>query len=156
MAPGETIQGELIWDGIANIRWGPPQSGPVHLHGLFQFFGRGGGDLDHELELHHNAWVVDGVDRSWLSPPEVVDAALADAAFLAYLVEQDRPCQCGLGNGRQEILWYRPELRAWEVGLVIWQGVADPEMHLWIVDPHSGAILDRVDRAWDMERDGFP
>jgi hypothetical protein len=156
VVPGQSIQQELVWDGVANLRWGVPPSGPVSLHGLFRFFGRAEGVAHGELELQHDAWVVGGVDATWLSPPEVVDAALADAAFLAYIDEQDGLCRCGLGSGRQEILWYRPELGAWEVGLLIWYDFPEPRMQLWLVDPHSGAILDRVDRPWDEERDGFP
>jgi hypothetical protein len=156
--PGETLRQELVWDGQANLRWGPPPSGPVTLTGLFQSYrvGAASSSARRELELQLDAWVVNGADDTWLSPPEVVDAALADPAFLEYVTEQDGLCRCGLGNGRQEILWYRPELGAWEVGLLIWHDDPEPRMQLVHVDPRSGAIVDRVDRAWDRDADGFP
>ncbi len=154
--PGASLGQVVVWDGHANLRWGPPPAGSVTLTGLSQFFGPLGGEARLELELQHDSWIVDGIDATWLSPPEIVDAALADPAFRAYVIDQDRLCKCGLGNGREEILWYRPELRAWEVGLLIWHDFPEPRMQLVHVDPVSGAILDRVDRPWDRERDGFP
>ncbi len=150
IAPGETLERQIIWDGDASLRWGPPPSGPVTLTGLFHFFGRDGDTANLEIRFQHEAWVVDGVDPSWLSPPEVIDSALADPDFRAYIIEQDG------ANGREPILWYRPELGAWEVGLLIWNDFPDPRMHLVLVDPVSGAIVDRVDRPWDQELDGFP
>jgi hypothetical protein len=152
--PGKSIRSELVWDGYAWLHWGPPPSGPVTLTGTFAYYWRGSHEpesiLDQTIELSLDAWITGGVDDAWLSPPEIVDAALADTAFLDYLKPRD------LGNGREEILWYRPDLRAWEVGLLFWNVEPEPTMHLVLVDPHSGAVLDTVDRPWSEERDGFP
>jgi hypothetical protein len=127
----------------------------VTLTAVFEYFGRGS-SASRSLEVKLDSWITSGVDEEWLSPPEVVDAAVADPIFRAYLEEQDGLCKCGLGNGREEILWYRPELGAWEVGLLIWYEFPEPRMQLLLVHPVSGAILDRVDRPWDREGDGFP
>jgi hypothetical protein len=153
--PGKAIRQRSVWEGQAGHRWGPPPSGPVTLTGTFASYWRGReepeGDIrDRTIEVSLDAWITGGADETWLSPPEVADAALADPAFVAYLETQD------LGNGREEILWYRPELGAWEVGVLVWYEHPEPRLHLVLVDPHSGAILDTVDRAWDQERDGFP
>jgi hypothetical protein len=152
--PGEAIRQEFVWGGMAHPHWGMPRSGPIRLTGRFGYYWRGRNEpeniLDRTIGIEIDAWITDGVDESWLSPPEVVDAALADPDFAAFLETQD------LGNGREEVLWYRPELGAWEVGVLIWYERPDPHLHLVIVDPHSGAILDTVERRWNRKRDGFP
>ena len=156
IAPGRAIHDVRAWGGQADLRWGPPPTGPVTITGTFDWYWRGRPRNEPEypdiprIEVTLEAWVSGGADAAWLSPPEVVDAALADAAFVAYLETQD------LGNGREEILWYRPELAAWEVGVLIWYEFPEPRLHLVVVDPHTGQILDTVDRAWDEDRDGFP
>lgn len=153
--PGRAIRQRYVWEGHAGLRWGPPPSGPVTLTGTFAYYWRGReepeGDItDRTIEISLDAWITGGADEPWLSPPEVVDAALADPAFVAYLETQD------LGNGREEILWYRPQLGAWEAGVLVWYEFPEPRLHLVLVDPHTGAILETVDRAWSEERDGFP
>ncbi|OGO54433.1 MAG: hypothetical protein A2V85_05010 [Chloroflexi bacterium RBG_16_72_14] len=153
--PGKAIRQRYVWEGHAGHRWGPPPSGPVTLTGTFAHYWRGReepeGDIrDRTIEVALDAWITGGADDSWLSPPEVVDAALADPAFVAYLETQD------LGNGREEILWYRPELGAWEVGVLVWYEFPEPRLHLVLVDPHTGAIRDTVDRPWNEDVDGFP
>ena len=153
--PGRSIRQRYVWEGHAGLRWGPPPSGPVTLTGTFAYYWRGReepeGDItERTIEISLDAWITAGADEPWLSPPEVVDAALADPAFVAYLGTQN------LGNGREEILWYRPELDAWEVGVLGWYEFPEPRLHLVLVDPRTGAIIDTVDRAWSEERDGFP
>ena len=54
------------------------------------------------------------------------------------------------------MLWYRPALDAWEVGLIDWYEAATPQMHVLHVDPRTGAVLRTVDRAWDEQLDGAP
>jgi hypothetical protein len=43
----------------------------------------------------------------------------------------------GPAPDREEILWYRPEWGAWEVGLLTWNDDPEPRMHLVIVDPRT-------------------
>jgi hypothetical protein len=153
IAPGNAVRAELVWDGAAARRWGPPPTGAVAITGIFDAYWRGDELMPDvrmgKLEVHLDSWVVDGADETRLSPPEVADAALADPAFAAYLETQQ------LGNGREVVLWYRPTLSLWEVGVLAWYAPAQ-HMHLVLVDPHSGAVVDTVDRAWDEDRDGFP
>jgi len=153
--PGKAIRQRYVWEGQAGSRWGPPPSGPVTLTGTFAYYWRGReepeGDItDRTIKVSLDSWITGGADETWLSPPEVVDAALADSAFVAYLETQD------LGNGREEILWYRPELGAWEVGILVWYEFPEARLHLVLVDPHTGTILDTVDRPWSEVADGFP
>jgi hypothetical protein len=154
--PGEAITQRYVWEGQAGLRWGPPPSGPVTLTGTFAYYWRGRDepedlDLDNrKIAVPLDAWIAGGADETLLSPPEVVDAALADPAFLRYLGTQD------LGNGRDEILWYRPELGVWQVGVLAWYEAATPQMHLVHVDPRTGEVLETVDRPWDERMDGFP
>jgi hypothetical protein len=151
IAPGDSMTEERIWDGQDGRRLGLPPVGPVTLTASFQFYWRERGPHQMKsIEFEVASFVTDGVDRSWLSPPEVVDAALDDRAFLEFLGTQN------LGSGRDEILWYRPTLRAWEVGVLVWYEEATPTLHLVVVDPVTGEILDRVDRPWDEGADGFP
>lgn len=154
--PGASIREVRAWDGAAALRWGPPPTGPVTLTGTFAWYWRGRGmddmpehDRAPRLTATLEAWVVDGADETWLSPPEVVDAALADPAFRAWLGTVN------LGSGNSEVLWYRPSLGAWEVGAIAWRE-EQSAMHLVHVDPRTGSVLRTVDRPWDPERDGVP
>lgn len=103
-----------------------------------------------DLEVKLDTWVADGADETRLSPPEVADAALADPAFAAYLETLD------LGNGNEVVMWYRPERDLWEVGVLDWYGGPGATMHLVLIDPSTGVVLDTVDRSWDRDADGFP
>ena len=151
ISPGESQRDERTWDGSSTFRWGPPPSRPIILTGTFQYYSRDGrrDGPGSELSVPLDAWITGGADETWLSPPEVVDAALADDDFAEFLETQD------LGNSREEILWYRPELGAWEVGVLEWTHPGG-ELHLVLIDAHTGDVLDTVDRPWDEGRDGFP
>jgi hypothetical protein len=152
--PGKAIHRTLAWDGMAQLRWGPFPTGPITITGTFNWYWRGRHQPRYpdipKIEVPLDAWVTGGADETWLSPPEVVDAALTDAAFVSYLETQD------LGNGRAEILWYKPELGTWEVGVLPWYETDPPMLHLVLVDPHAGAVTGTVDRPWDEAKDGFP
>jgi hypothetical protein len=152
IAPGNTIEAVRVWDGAAGLRWGPPPTGAVTITGTFDSYWRGAKapspSRTGRLDVRLDAWVSGGADATWLSPPEVADAALADPAFAAYLATQR------IGDGRSIILWYRPELDLWEVGVLAWHDAPTPQMHLVLVDPHSGAIVQTVDRRWDEDLDG--
>lgn len=140
----------MVWDGSASMRWGPPPTGAVTITGTFDQYWRDDDTKWRSLDVHLETWVFDGADEARRSPPEVADAALADPAFASYLSTQD------LENGGEVLMWYRPALGLWEVGYLVWYGGPGATMHLVLIDPSSGAILDTVDRPWDRDLDGFP
>jgi hypothetical protein len=154
IAPGKSVRAALVWDGSAYMRWGPPPTGAVTITGTFVHYWHGDKEPLRSqrgtIEVRLDTWVVGGADETRLSPPEVADAALADPAFAAYLETLD------LGNGNEDVMWYRPERDLWEVGVLDWYGGPGATMHLVLVDPFSGAIVDTVDRPWDRDLDGFP
>jgi hypothetical protein len=153
IAPGQMIRQRLVWPGSSSLRLGPPPSGPITLIGRFGSYSRGHAEPDGNspsIEVTLDSWVAAGVEDGWLSPPEVVDAALRPQAFRRWLETQE------LGNGREAILWYRPELRLWEVGVLIWYDFPEPRMHLALVHPTTGDVVDVIDRPWSEAKDGFP
>ncbi len=154
---GEAIHETRAWDGMAALRWGPFPTGPIRLSASFDWYWRGGQRNQPDwpdiptIELSLDTWVTDGAGDGWLSPPEVVDAALADPGFRAWIDTLD------LGNGIAEVLWYRPELGAWEVGAITWVDSPGGDLvHVVLVDPRTGKVLDTIDRPWDSDRDGVP
>lgn len=155
IAAGEAIHDERVWGGQADLRWGPPPDGPIRLTGVFDWFRhrgeRSSAARTSRIAVELEAWIEGGADESWLSPPEIVDAALADPDFVTFL-EGLR-----LGSGIAEILWYRPNRAVWEVGVLDWGYGGEKDMlHLVLVDPHTGEIRATVDREWDEEKDGAP
>jgi hypothetical protein len=154
IGPGEAVELTLWWTGYASVMQGRPPSGPATIHGDAQFYWRGPGEpkqiTKHHMKLDLDAWVVDGLPDGRLTPPEVADAALADAEFASFIEDQR------LRIGREEILWYDPDAGVWEVGVMPWYETKPPRIHGVVVDPVSGSILGRLDRAWDNEVDPFP
>jgi hypothetical protein len=152
IAPHGSVREVQAWDGQAALRFGPFPAGPVELQGRFGSYWRGREMPEQARHLGYTleAWVTGGPGDDWLGPVGIVDAALGDQAFLDYLADQD------LTSGRDEILWYRPELDVWEVGVLAWYDAPTPQMHLLHVDPRTGEVLRTVDRPWDQRLDGFP
>ena len=152
--PGGAVHQTSWWTGFADVREGLPPNGPVTITGNAAHYWRGHREPDsiaeETLGLSLPAWLVGGLDGNRLTPPEIVDAALADPAFVAYLDSQQ------LGNGREEILWYDPTADVWEVGVMPWYEADPPRIHGVLVDPVTGAIRGTLDRAWDEEVDPFP
>ncbi len=152
--PGQAVRRTLWWSGYADVKRGLPPDGPATITGFAGYYWRGHREpeviTDRKLELGIPAWIVDGAQGQRLTPPEVIDAALADPSFVAYLETQD------LGNGREEILWYDPAADVWEVGVMPWYESKPPRIHGVLVDPVTGAIRGALDRPWDEEADGFP
>ena len=72
---------------------------------------------------------------TWLSSAQVVDAAVADPQFAAYLGAQE------LASGREEIACYDAESDALEVGVMPWYETEPPRIHGALVHPVTGAIL---------------
>ena len=152
--PGEAIHQTRWWTGFADVRKGLPPNGPVSITGNAAHYWRGHREpdsiTDQTLELSLPAWLIGGLDDNRLTPPDVVDAALADPGFVAYLETQQ------LDNGRDEILWYDPTSDLWEVGVLPWNETTPPRLHGVLVDPRTGEVVGPLDRAWDQGVDPFP
>src|SRR4029079_11169490 len=136
--PGEAIHQTAWWTGFADVRMGLPPTGPVAITASAAYYWRGHREpnsiAEHRLELSLPAWLIGGLDGNRLTPPEIVDAALADPSFVAYLDTQQ------LGDGRDEILWYYPTRDVWEVGVLPWHETKPPRIHGVLVDPVTGEI----------------
>lgn len=148
IAPGDSITQRARWDGMADHALGLPPSGAVDLTGWADFFFRDPQPADimaQRIELEGRAWIVDGKDPSWLDPPEVIDAALTDAAFVEWL--QDKR----LGYGMEEFIRFDQEAHLWNVGVVIY---GRDILHYVRVDPASGAVVDTVERPFVWQVDG--
>lgn len=150
IAPGEAIRQRSQWDGMVQLRLGVPPSGAVDLIGRAGYYWRErGGEpadiTDKVIELHLDGEIAGGRDRSLLDPPEAIDAALADQAFLAWLADKV------IGDGNTPVVWFEPETNAWQIGLLDYG--AD-RFHLVSVDPRSGSVLDTAERPWDPAVDG--
>lgn len=150
IAPGEAIHQRARWDGMVQLRLGAPPSGAVDLVGRARYYWRDGEGTpasvtDQAIEVHLDGQIVDGRDRSLLDPPEVIDAALADPAFLRWVTATH------IGEGNTPVLWFDPETSEWQVGLLDYDA---RRFHLVSVDPLSGSVVGTADRAWDPAVDG--
>jgi hypothetical protein len=91
--------------------------------------------------------MVDGKDPAWLDPPEVVDVALDNDDFVAWISEKN------LGNGVEEFARFDLKSGLWHIG-VIEYGLE--RIHYVRIDPATGTLLDTVERRWDPDVDGYP
>jgi hypothetical protein len=151
--PGESIRQRARWDGQADLRLGPAPSGRVELHAYACCYRRERDgepeDIPEEgsIRLRHQAWIADGRDRTTLDPPEVIDAALADPAFVEWLGTKD------LGSGHDPVLWFDAEADLWEVGLLEYDV---RRFHVALVHPRTGEVVEIIERPWDPDVDGHP
>jgi hypothetical protein len=151
--PGETIRQRAQWDGQAHLRLGLPPSGRVELHAVACCCWRERDgepqDIPEEgsIRLSHQAWIADGRDRSLLDPPEIIDAALAEPAFVDWLATKD------LGSGHDPVLWFDAEAELWEVGLLEYDV---RRFHVALVHPRTGEVVEIIERPWDPDVDGYP
>lgn len=150
IAPGEAIRQRSQWDGMVQLRLGVPPSGAVDLIGRAGYYWREGeGEpatiADKVIELHLDAQIAGGRDRSLLDPPEAVDAALADHAFREWLADRV------IGDGNTPVVWFEPETNAWQIGLLDYGA---RRFHLVSVDPRSGSVVGTAERPWDPAVDG--
>ena len=155
--PGKTKTATYAWDGQAYSRWGSPTSGPVTLTGTFDGYWRGDGEMPEydtlgQITLTLDSWVIGGAGPEDLSPPAVIDAALADAVFTGYLETIGAE---GLGSGHSAFARYRTETGRWEVGVITWSDAGNT-IRLVEVDRRTGAILGSADRPWNEDTDGVP
>ena len=145
---GDSIVRRALWDGMAYFELGVPPSGPVDLHGWAEFYFRGSMPDDivsTRIVVDGQAWIVNGKNPAWLDPPEIVDVALTDAAFVRWLADKD------LGNGMEEFIRFDPKARLWEVGVVEYGPLTK---HYVRVDPATNKVVDTVDRPFVPEIEG--
>ena len=149
IASGDSLVHRARWDGNAAPALGPPPSGPVELTGRAGYYYRGnepaGLIKSGVIELRADGWIVGGKDPTWLDPPEVIDAALADPGFIRWIDDKE------LGNGRSEFIRFDPRRGVWEVGTVEYVSTT---LHFVRVHPVTGAVLETIERRWVPEVDG--
>jgi hypothetical protein len=155
LAPGKSIKQRARWDGEAGTLLGPPPTGRVELVGSFRdFWRRSAGEPTDEsaapaINVPLTAW-IDGRVEGIIHPAEAIDAALLDRRLVAILETRD------LGNANSPVIRYDPAAAVWQVGLLDDNNGGDPQVHLVIVDGHTGQILQFVERTWNFNVDGFP
>jgi len=155
LAPGKSIKQRARWDGEAGTLLGPPPTGRVELVGSFRdFWRRSAGEPTDLLtapaiDVPLTAW-IDGRIEGIIHPAEAIDAALHDRRLVAILETRD------LGNANSPVIRYDPTAAVWQVGLLDYNDGGDPQVHLVIVDGHTGQILQFVERTWNFNVDGFP
>jgi hypothetical protein len=155
LAPGKSIKQRARWDGEAGTLLGPPPTGRVELVGSFRDFWRrsAGEPTDPSaapaIDVPLTAW-IDGRVEGIIHPAEAIDAALLDRRLVAILETRD------LGNANSPVIRYDPAAAVWQVGLLDYNDGGDPQVHLVIVDGHTGQILQFVERTWNFNVDGFP
>ena len=151
--PGETIRRTRWWSGFTDPHRGLPPAGPATIRGFAGYYWRGEEPediTDGAIELELDAWIISDAAADRLSPAQVVDAALSDATFAAYVKTQD------IANGRAEIAWYDADRDLWEIGVMPWYETEPPRIHGVLVDAVTGMILGTLDRQWDQDVDPFP
>jgi hypothetical protein len=153
--PGGAVTQRAQWDGAAAHGLGPPPSGRVELVGSFRSYWRASRGEPQDLasqtiDIRLTSWVLNGRDRSWLDPPEVVDAALADPRFDAWIRTRK------MRDGADAVLKYFPAEDVWWVGLLTFADVDPQNLHVAHIDPRTGFVRQIVDRDWWLARDGWP
>jgi hypothetical protein len=152
--PGGSLVQRAQWDGMARWKLGPPPAGPVQLVGRFGFYwrkrqGEPERITDQVIEVPLVSRVVEARDPALLDPGEVVDAALADPRFAAWVTAQPHR------SGADAILRVAPDGNGWWVGLLSFLGDGAARLHVVVVDPRTGAIRRTIDRDWSLEAEGY-
>ena len=145
LAPGETVEWRMRWDGgtIGSYpagSFGPPPDGLARLSGSFEFK-RVGTPGKQTVEVVLEVPVTEGRDPALLQPMEAVDAALADEAFAALIEPID------IGNGWDEQLLFDAGRGVWVVGAC---GDRPRQAGTWkaaVVDARSGEVRWLLDRT---------
>lgn len=134
LEPGRSVRQTFIWDGSAAHRLGPAPNGPVTLISRFERWSLAGGGERQPIEVKLDSWIVGGRSEAYLSPAEVIDAALSDERLGSWIVT--RP----VGHNANPIVEFDRELGFWAVGLLL-EGGFEPTMHAAFVDPISGEVF---------------
>lgn len=151
--PGDALRQTFWWPGVSDRYRSLPPDGPATISAHAGYYWRGGEPAnipDQAFELEMDAWLTSPDAAARLSPARVIDAALADPRFAAYVETQD------IGNGRATIAWYDVGRDLWEIGVMPWYEDDPPRIHGVLVDARSGEILGQLDRPWDRDVDPFP
>ena len=137
LAPGRKVTQEAIWDGFATGRLGLPPTAPATITAHFERWWRTreSEGRANALEVSLDSWVLNGRPDEFLSPAEVIDAALEDERLASWLVI--RP----LHNAADAIVEYDDDLGVWAVGLLMYDGVGDPVLHAAFVDAVTGEVI---------------
>jgi hypothetical protein len=147
--PGGVIRQRARWDGSATFRLGPPPSAPVRLTGRFSGYTRPSlrGGTRGSIEVALDAWILAGRDEDMLHPMEIVDAALADPRFRAFI----EPIRIGAAS--DHVIWYDETLDVWEVGVFLYRS---DRFRVGLVDPRTGEVLGITDRPWREGEEPYP
>jgi hypothetical protein len=140
LKPGQSRTGELLWDGQAMFRLGPPPSSPAVITATFGKWYR---DSNKESGRHRkpvvvklDSWVIGGPEPAFLSPKEAIDAALADPVFGPWALTQP------FNLRRTGVVEYDPALAVWIVGLIHEKDYPEPSFrHAALVDPLTGVVI---------------
>lgn len=153
--PGQVLERRLQWNGLAADALGPAPAGPVTLDAQAGYFWRTseGEPTDipsQTIGLTLTAWVDPGPPGGRLDPPEIIDVALTDPEFAAWLATK------AFANGVEQWVRFVPAEGHWEVGAIEWNPPDGARLMYLEIDPFSGVITARVDRAWDQQTDPMP
>jgi hypothetical protein len=136
LRPGGKLTQEFLWDGNVAGRLGKPPSGPASLTATFDRWSRPGPGKDGApITVKLDSWIRNGRSEDFLSPAEVIDAALADDRFASWLIT--RP----LRSGADAIVEYDTDLGVWAVGLLTYRDDADPVLHAAFLDAVTGEVI---------------
>ncbi len=95
------------------------------------------------IRLKLDAWISQGVSSARPTPPEIVDAALADADFATFpWRRRSSP------TAARYLPWYDAEEDRWEVGVMPWYETEPPRIHGVLVDAATGEVIAPLDRPW--------
>jgi hypothetical protein len=139
LKPGQSRTGELLWDGHAMFRLGPPPSSPAVITATFDHWYR---DSNKRAGTHRrpvvvklDSWVVGGPESAFLFPKEAIDAALADPVFGPWALTQP------FNDRRTGVVEYDPAVDVWVVGMIHDVDDGPSFLHAALVDPLSGEVL---------------
>lgn len=152
--PGGSVRITLWWSGFSDQNRAIPSAGPATIYASAGYYWRKGlkarESSDNAIPLELDAWITSDAGPARLSPAQIVDAAVADPAFVEYLATQR------IANGRATIAWYDAKRDVWEVGVMPWYETKPPRIHGVLVDPITGTIVGPLDRTWNVDVDPWP
>jgi hypothetical protein len=144
LKPGRSRSVTLIWDGMTAKRLGLPPSGPLEIVARFDGWRRGRQGKERAVEVRLDSWMTHGVDRTLLSPGEVIDAAFANQEWAAWLLTQP------YHTGNEEVLEYNEASGIWLAGLLTYRDDELPLLHAALIDPISGEVIDIREHPVDL------
>jgi hypothetical protein len=163
LAPGEGRHSRARWDGIAHGELGLPPTGPMMLEARAGSYWRTsksfpGADLS-RIVFQIPAWITHGKPAALLDPPEAIDAALRDAAFIEWLGHQlrttvraipgERSYSIDAWSGKRALLRFDRALGQWHIGVLRNLYAGGGRMHEILIDPVTGAVRGVLDYAVD-------